>query len=91
MVADSCKCINFSNLKGIHLFVQLVSAISQRNHSKYFRHIVTSKNEIQTDIQNFFEEVIDGNFAAEESSCKYCVLLQIMFRLSASFILLFSF
>ncbi|XP_025108015.1 cell division cycle protein 123 homolog isoform X2 [Pomacea canaliculata] len=43
-------------------------AISQRNHSKYFRHIVTSKNEIQTDIQNFFEEVIDGNFAAEESS-----------------------
>ncbi|KAK7484125.1 hypothetical protein BaRGS_00024614, partial [Batillaria attramentaria] len=45
-------------------------AISQRNHSKFFKHIMESKQEITEDIEDFFAEIIDGNFS-EQEDCSY--------------------
>ncbi|XP_076447545.1 translation initiation factor eIF2 assembly protein-like isoform X1 [Babylonia areolata] len=47
--------------------------ICPRNHSKFFQHIVDSRPEIQEDIEEFFEEVVDGNFTMEPGSYTFDV------------------
>ena len=47
------------------------TAICPRNHSKFFKHILDTKQEIQADIEEFFEEVINGDFTEEEGCCEF--------------------
>ena len=51
------------------------TGICPRNHSKFFEHIVDTKQEIQADIEEFFEDVIDGDFIEEGGCCEFSLYL----------------
>ncbi|KAL8576951.1 hypothetical protein ACOMHN_024227 [Nucella lapillus] len=44
-----------------------------RNYSKFFQHIVDSRLEIQEDLEEFFEEVVNGDFMTEHASYTFDV------------------